>query len=76
MKGFSDGGKWVDPLHQCRKCKGPMPLPESEGKHCPACGTREPTAADIAQERQGKTCPKCGATGLTGSFCAECGQKL
>jgi len=58
MGPSADGNGWVNINNICQgDCDQRMPLPESHGKHCPKCGTRVPTWADM------QTGPKAPAVG-------------
>lgn len=79
--GLNTRGEWVNLNHTCGKCRGPMPLPEMNKKHCPQCGTfcHVPSEQELAEadERAKKECSKCGYKNLRGAiFCISCGTKL
>ena len=79
MGPSADGKHWVNNNHRCA-CGQSMPLPQSEGMHCPKCGKREPTHQELqqrAREALDRTkCRECGAEEQHGSFCTGCGTKL
>lgn len=84
MGPSADGEHWVNNNHQCA-CGQSMPLPQSEGMHCPKCGKREPTYLELQQQakealdrlaHRSPKCEKCGANDQHGLFCTGCGAKL
>jgi len=81
MKGpTTDGSALFDINNKCHKCEHPMPLPSSHGKHCPDCGTRVMTYAEMQKgppTPPAKCCPECGAeVGQKDKFCTECGTRV
>lgn len=79
----ADGKHWVNINNECTDCKKSMPLPEMEGKHCPDCGTYQPTYLELQERYQAestagidKSCPGCGASDQISTFCMECGVNL
>lgn len=73
----ADGEHWVNINNKCSNCGHAMPLPMMEGKHCPNCGAKQPTYAQMSTPRStGEKCPNCGAEDQTGNFCTECGTQL
>lgn len=77
MIGPNANGEWVDFTNKC-SCGWLMPLPQSQGKSCPKCGTRVLNCG--MQTGLGVNtlkCPSCEATVKVGDkFCTECGAAI